>query len=94
MQGLKENRHQFYLLVLINAFVGSMVGLERAVLPGLSQRFHLNSYTAMLSFLIAFGSSKALFNLLTGKLTKIFTRKKDLLNGWSASRSFSVDVCA
>ena len=85
MQGLKENRGQFYLLVLVNAFVGSMVGLERAVLPGLSKSFHLNSYTALLSFLIAFGSSKALFNLLTGKLTKILTRKQVLLLGWIAA---------
>jgi MFS family permease len=85
MQGLQENRGQFYLLVLVNAFVGSMVGLERAVLPGLSQSFQLNSYTALLSFLIAFGSSKALFNLLTGKLTKILTRKQVLLLGWIAA---------
>lgn len=85
MQGLKENRGQFYLLVLINAFVGSMVGLERSVLPGLSQSFHLDSYTAMLSFLVAFGSSKALFNLLTGKLSKKLSRKKVLLLGWIAA---------
>jgi MFS family permease len=85
MQGLKANRGQFYLLVLVNAFVGSMVGLERAVLPGLSESFHLNSYTAMLSFLVAFGSSKALFNLLTGKLVTIFTRKHVLLLGWMAA---------
>ena len=85
MQGLNENRSQFYLLVLINAFVGSMVGLERAVLPGLSQSFHLDSYSAMLSFLLAFGSSKALFNLLTGKLTKFFSRKTVLLLGWLAA---------
>ena len=85
MQGLKQNRGQFFLLVLVNAFVGSMVGLERSVLPGLSQTFHLDSYTAMLSFLVAFGSSKALFNLLTGKLAKTFTRKKILLIGWMAA---------
>jgi MFS family permease len=84
MQGLHENRRQFYLLVLVNAFVGSMVGLERAVLPGLGESFHLNSYTAMLSFLIAFGASKAVFNLLTGKLTAILTRKQVLLLGWIA----------
>ena len=85
MQGLKENRGQFYLLVLINAFVGSMVGLERAVLPGLAQSFHLNGYLAMLSFLVAFGSSKAIFNLLTGKLTNLLTSKKVLLLGWIAA---------
>jgi MFS family permease len=85
MQGLKTNRHQFFLLVLINAFVGSMVGLERSVLPGLSQHFHLDSYSALLSFLVAFGSSKAIFNLLTGKLAKTFPRKNILLLGWMAA---------
>lgn len=85
MQGLKENRGQFYLLVLVNAFVGSMVGLERSVLPGLSQTFDLDSYTAMLSFLVAFGSSKALFNLLTGRFTRALSRKKVLLLGWIAA---------
>ena len=85
MQGLKENRGQFYLLVLINAFVGSMIGLERSVLPGLSQTFFLNSYTAMLTFLVAFGSSKALFNLLTGRLIKVLSRKRVLMLGWFAA---------
>lgn len=85
MQGLKENRNQFYLLVLINAFVGSMVGLERAVLPGLSQTFSLNSYTSMLGFLVAFGGSKALFNLFTGRFIKLMSRKKLLVLGWVAA---------
>ncbi len=85
MQGLKQNRGQFYLLVMINAFVGSMIGLERSVLPGLSQTIFLNSYTAMLTFLVAFGSSKALFNLFTGKLTKVLSRKNVLLLGWIAA---------
>lgn len=85
MQGLKQNQGQFYLLVLINAFVGSMVGLERSVLPGLSQTFHLNSYSAMLTFLVAFGSSKALFNLMTGRLSNFLSRKKVLLLGWIAA---------
>jgi len=85
MQGLKRNQGQFYLLVLVNAFVGSMVGLERSVLPGLSQTFHLNSYTAMLTFLVAFGSSKALFNLLTGRLSNALSRKKVLILGWIAA---------
>jgi MFS family permease len=85
MQGLTENRSQFYLLVLVNAFVGSMVGLERSVLPGLSQTFGLNSYSALLSFLIAFGGSKAIFNLLTGRLLRFITRKNVLLAGWVAA---------
>lgn len=83
--GLKENWKQFALLVLINAFVGSMVGLERSVLPGLGASFSLSSYTALLSFLVAFGSTKALFNLLTSKLLKIVSRKQVLLLGWIAA---------
>lgn len=85
MQGLKQNRKQFYGLVLVNAFVGSMVGLERSVIPGLAESFHLNGHTALLSFIAAFGSTKAIFNLLTGRLTKKITRKKILLLGWLAA---------
>lgn len=86
MQGLKTNWKQFWLLVLINAFVGTMVGLERSVLPGLAEtRFHLSEKTALLSFIVAFGTSKALFNLFTGRLTQTFSRKNILLLGWLAA---------
>lgn len=86
MQGLKKNWKQFWLLVLINAFVGAMVGLERSILPGLAvTKFHLTESTALLSFIIAFGASKALFNLFTGRLAKTFTRKKILTLGWIAA---------
>lgn len=85
MQGLKQNRNQFYLLVLINAFVGSMVGLERSVIPGLAQTFQFSNHTALLSFIAAFGLSKALFNLFTGKLMHRLSRKKILLIGWAAA---------
>jgi MFS family permease len=86
MQGLQKNWKQFWLLVLVNAFVGAMVGLERSVLPGLAEtRFHLSEKTALLSFIAAFGTTKALFNLFTGQLTKTFSRKKILLLGWLAA---------
>lgn len=85
MQGFKENRKQFWLLVLVNAFVGSMVGLERSVLPGLATHFEVSNHTAFLSFIAAFGASKALFNLVTGKLTGKFSRKKILVAGWLAA---------
>jgi MFS family permease len=85
MQGLKQNRNQFYLLVLINAFVGSMAGLERSVIPGLAASFHVESHTALLTFIIAFGSTKAIFNLITGNLAKSITRKNILLIGWLAA---------
>jgi MFS family permease len=85
MQGLKENRKQFYLLVLVNAFVGSMVGLERSVIPGLAESFSLDSHTALLGFIAAFGTTKAIFNLITGKLAKTIRRKNVLLLGWIAA---------
>ncbi|HEY1115862.1 MAG TPA: MFS transporter [Chitinophagaceae bacterium] len=86
MQGLKTNWKQFWLLVLINAFVGAMVGLERTVLPGLAEtKFGLSEKTALLSFIVAFGTAKALFNLFTGRLTQSFTRKKILTIGWLAA---------
>ena len=82
-QGLKNNRQQFWLLVIINAFVGSMVGLERSVLSGLGENiFNINGKTALLSFIIAFGTSKALANLLMGKLTRYITRRQVLIIGW------------
>lgn len=84
-QGLQQNWKQFGLLVLINAFVGSMVGLERSVIPGFAASFQLNGHVALLSFIAAFGSSKALFNLLTGRLTKYISRKNILLLGWLAA---------
>lgn len=86
MQGLKTNWKQFWLLVLINAFVGAMVGLERSVLPGLAEtKFGLAEKTAVLSFIVAFGTAKALFNLFTGRLSQSFTRKKILTLGWVAA---------
>ena len=82
-QGLKNNYKQFLLLVFINAFVGSMVGLERSVVSGFGEKiFEINGKTALLSFIIAFGSSKALANLLMGKLTRFITRKQILMIGW------------
>ncbi len=63
-----------------------MVGLERSVLPGLAEtKFHLTEQTALISFIIAFGASKAIFNLFTAKLTKSFSRKKVLTLGWIAA---------
>lgn len=84
-QGMKKNWRQFWLLVLVNAFVGSMAGLERTVLPGVAGHFGVSGHMALLSFIAAFGSTKALFNLLTGKLTKYLTRKNVLLLGWVAA---------
>lgn len=81
--GLKENFPQFLLLVLINAFVGGMIGLERAVLSNLgTDIFQIDAYTIVLSFVAAFGLTKAFSNLIVTKLLKRFTRKQILVVGW------------
>ncbi|MCC6174411.1 MAG: MFS transporter [Chloroflexi bacterium] len=81
--GLLANWQQFLLLVLINAFVGGMVGLERAVLPLLAeQEFGLASRTAILSFIVSFGVVKALANLFAGRLSDRIGRKQILIVGW------------
>ncbi len=81
--GLRANLGQFLLLVLINAFVGAMVGLERSVVPLLGQRaFALASSTATLSFIVSFGAVKALANLFAGRLSDRLGRKGVLIAGW------------
>ncbi|HYE57112.1 MAG TPA: MFS transporter [Rhodothermales bacterium] len=81
--GLGVNRGQFFLLVLVNAFVGAMVGVERAVLPVLAEdAFGVASTTAVLSFLIPFGLAKAGANLLAGDLAHRVGRRRILLAGW------------
>lgn len=81
--GLKENAGQFWLLMLITGFIGAMVGLERAVIPKFAETvFGLNGHTAILSFIVAFGLSKSVANLLMGQLSLHFTRKQLLLAGW------------
>lgn len=81
--GLRENLPQFSLLVLINAFVGAMVGLERTVLPLIAEQdFGLASKTAILSFIATFGIVKAFSNLLAGRLSDQLGRKKILVIGW------------
>ncbi|MBK7800343.1 MAG: MFS transporter [Saprospiraceae bacterium] len=81
--GLKENWKQFSLLVLINAFVGGMVGMERSILPRIAEiEFHISAKTAILSFIIVFGIVKAITNYYTGTLANRFGRKKLLVAGW------------
>ncbi len=81
--GLRSNWRQFWLLVLVNAFVGAMVGLERTVLPLLAQaEFGLASKSAALSFIATFGVVKALTNYFAGRLSDRYGRKPVLLAGW------------
>ena len=81
--GLRENLWQFSLLVVVNAFVGAMVGLERSILPPLAeQEFQLVARTAVLSFIVVFGVTKAFTNYLAGRLSDRFGRKHVLVAGW------------
>jgi MFS family permease len=81
--GLKENWRQFSLLVLVNAFVGGMVGLERTVVPLIgSEDFGLVLRTAIFSFIVTFGVVKAVSNLFAGGLADRFGRKRVLVAGW------------
>lgn len=81
--GIRENLGQFSLLILNNTFVGAMVGMERTILPALAeQEFHLAAKTAVLSFIVVFGTTKALTNYLAGRLLDRFGRKRILVSGW------------
>jgi MFS family permease len=81
--GLKENWKQFTLLVIINAFVGGMIGLERSILPKIAEaEFHIAAKTAILSFIVAFGIVKAITNYFTGALANKIGRKNLLTIGW------------
>ncbi len=81
--GLRENWSQFSLLVLVNAFVGAMVGLERSILPTIAEQdFALAAKTAMLSFIMVFGVAKAITNYGAGQLSDRFGRKDVLIAGW------------
>lgn len=81
--GLKENWKQFTLLVVINAFVGGMVGLERTILPQIAEAdFGMAAKTAILSFIVVFGISKAITNYYTGAFANKIGRKNLLVIGW------------
>lgn len=82
--GLKENWRQFVLLVLINAFVGGMVGIERTVVPLIgSEEFGIASTTLIVSFIVSFGVVKAFANLISGHLADLWGRKRVLILGWA-----------
>ncbi len=81
--GLRENWKQFWLLVVVNAFVGAMVGLERTVLPLIAEEeFGMVARSAILSFIVTFGFVKAGTNFFAGRLGDLFGRRKVLLAGW------------
>ncbi len=81
--GLGANLAQFSLLVVINSFVGAMIGMERSILPAIAeQEFHLAARAAILSFIVVFGVVKAATNYFAGRLSDAFGRKWILVAGW------------
>src|SRR5687767_2922513 len=87
--GLRANLAQFSLLVIVNAFVGAMVGMERSILPAIAeQEFHLVARAAVLSFIVVFGVTKALTNYFAGRLSDAWGRKVVLVAGWIVAAPF------
>ena len=81
--GLKANWKQFALLVVVNAFVGGMIGLERTIIPQIAEAdFGMAGKTAILSFIVVFGITKAITNYYTGTFANRFGRKNLLVTGW------------
>lgn len=81
--GLRPNINKFVILVIVNAFVGAMVGLEQTVVPLIgSDIFHIESNALILSFIASFGVVKAVLNLFAGKFSDKWGRKKVLVLGW------------
>ncbi|MGI0025217.1 MAG: MFS transporter, partial [Nitrososphaera sp.] len=82
-QGLRQNLGQFVILIIVNAFVGSMIGLEQTVVPLIGKNeFGIESNTIILSFIASFGLSKAILNLYAGSLAEKWGRKIVLVLGW------------
>jgi MFS family permease len=93
--GLRENWRQFALLVLINAFVGGMVGIERTVVPLIgSEEFGIASTTLVASFIVSFGLVKAFANLISGQLADKWGRKRVLVLGWLVGLPFPFIIIA
>src|SRR6185503_20331687 len=81
--GLRPNINQFLILVLVNAFVGSMIGLEQTVVPLIgANEFDIQSNALIVSFIASFGLVKAILNLFAGKISDKWSRKNVLILGW------------
>jgi MFS family permease len=81
--GLKANINQFSILVLVNAFVGAMIGLEQTVVPLIGRdEFGIESNALIVSFIASFGAVKAVLNLFAGNMSDKWGRKRMLVLGW------------
>ena len=81
--GLRPNINQFSILVLVNAFVGAMIGLEQTVVPFIGRNeFGIESNALIVSFIASFGAVKAVLNLFAGSMSDRWGRKRMLVLGW------------
>jgi hypothetical protein len=81
--GIRPNLNQFLLLILLNAFVGGMVGLERTVVPLIgSETFHLAAASIVTGFIVSFGVVKGVTNLVSGQIAGTLGRRRTLVLGW------------
>ena len=81
--GLRANKNQFSILVLVNAFVGAMIGLEQTVVPLIGKdEFGIESNALIVSFIASFGAIKAILNLFAGSMSDRWGRKRMLVLGW------------
>ncbi|CAN5298976.1 MFS transporter [soil metagenome] len=81
--GLRPNINQFSTLVLVNAFVGAMIGLEQTVVPLIGRNeFGIESNALIVSFIASFGAVKAVLNLFAGSMSDKWGRKRMLVIGW------------
>src|ERR671914_63081 len=81
--GLRANKNQFLILVLVNAFVGAMIGLEQTVVPFIGKdEFGIESNAVIVSFIASFGAIKAILNLFAGSMSDTWGRKRMLVLGW------------
>lgn len=84
VRGIRENLQQFIQQAVQVFFVGLVIGMERNVLPVLSEDFGVpkGSFLFLMSFVVSFGLVKGLLNFVAGRLSEHIGRKKVLMLGW------------
>ena len=79
--GLKQNLGQFVLLIVVNAFVGAMIGIERSIFPEFAAfKFNIHSTSIILSFIVIFGFSKAIANYHSKTPSRGYTYKAKVID--------------